>query len=133
MALTKKREIVTRELAAVSHPVAAGAKIFEGGLVVLNAAGFALAGTEGADLTSVGRAHTSADNTGGPDGGTAVTARVDYACRYDNDAVAPVTRTSIMKPCYIKDDVTVSSDDTGRSAAGTVVDVDADGVWIAFI
>ncbi len=133
MALTKKREIVTRELGGVSHPLAANAKIFEGGLVVLNAAGFALAGIEGEGLTSVGRANTSADNTGGPDGGTAVTARIDYACRYDNDSVAPVTRTSIMSACYIKDDVTVSSDDTGRSAAGTVVDVDADGVWIAFI
>ena len=133
MALTKKREIVTRDLAAVSHPMAAGAKVYEGGMTVLNAAGFALAGVEGEGLTSVGRANATVDNTGGPDGGTAITARVDYACRYDNDPVAPVTRTSIMKPCYIKDDVTVSSDDAGRSAAGTVVDIDADGVWIKFI
>lgn len=133
MALTKKREIIRRKLAAVSHPVAAGAVIHEGAMTVLNAAGFAQPGTEAEGLTSVGRAESSVDNTGGTDGGANVTTRIDDACRYDNDAVAPVTRTSIMKPCFIKDDATVSSDATGRSAAGTVVNVDADGVWIAFI
>lgn len=132
MALTKKREIVTRDLAAIAHPVAAGAKGFEGGLLVVNAAGFALAGYEAENLTCVGRTNATFDNTGGSNGGALAIGRVDYACRYDNDAVAPVTRAHINKPCYIKDDVTVSSDATGRSAAGTVRDVDADGVWITF-
>lgn len=133
MALTKKREIVTRLLGAVSHPVAAGAIIYEGGLTVLNDQGFAQAGDTEEGLTSVGRADVSVDNTGGADGAARVTTKIDYACRYDNDGAAPVTRTSIMKPCYIKDDVTVTADAAGRSEAGTVVDIDDDGVWIAFI
>ncbi len=133
MALTKRRVITTRMLSAVSHMVLAGAVIHEGGLTVINSDGFALAGIEGEGLTCVGRAHTSADNTGGADGAQTVITRVDDASRYDNDPVAPVTRAHIMKACYIKDDVTVSSAAAGRSVAGTVVDVDADGVWIKFI
>jgi len=133
MALTKKREIVTRQLSLIAHPVAAGAVGFEGGILVVNAAGFASPGIAAANLTSVGKTNKSYDNSGGADGAFMVTARVDDACRYDNDPVDPVTRAHIMKPCYIKDDHTVSSDATDRSVAGTVVDLDDDGVWIAFI
>lgn len=133
MALTKKREIVSRDLGYVSHPVSAGVKIFEGALIAATAAGFAQPGTSAANLTVLGRAESDVDNSAGADGDKLVTARLDLAFRYDNDSVAPVTRAHLMADCYIKDDHTVSSDNTDRSRAGKVVDIDDDGVWIVIL
>jgi hypothetical protein len=38
----------------------------------------------------------------------------------------------VGKPCYIADDHTVAKTASGKSAAGIVRDVDADGVWVEF-
>ena len=130
--LTKNREIVSRKLGLRSHPVAAGAVIFSGAMVALNAAGFAVPATSVAGLRTQGRATYGVDNTGGPDGAAHIESQSDMAQRYDNDAVSPVTRADIDGDCYVLDDHTVSSDGTNRSVAGKVSDVDADGVWVDF-
>lgn len=50
-----------------------------------------------------------------------------------NDNVAAVAAADRGGLCYIKDDQTVSSDDTGRSVAGRVMDVStAKGVLVLF-
>lgn len=41
-----------------------------------------------------------------------------------NDATTPVAAADILKYCYIKDDQTMSGDDTGRSAGGIVMGLD---------
>lgn len=43
---------------------------------------------------------------------------------WDNDTVAPVTAAMRGQICFIKDDQTVTSDDTGASALGMVMAVD---------
>ena len=130
--LSRDRNIVSRELNAVAHPVAAGARFHKGAIVALDANANAVPGTATAGLVAVGHCPAAVDNTAGGDGEVDVIAEVDRAFRYDNDAVAPVTRANIFEPCFIKDDCTVSADGTGRSRAGTVVDLDEDGVWIRF-
>lgn len=132
MALSRNREIVSRKLGLISHPVAAGAIIYSGAIVVLNGDDLAVPGTEATGLRAQGRATYGVDNSNGADGDVRIEARFDLAQRYDNDAVAPVTRAHIGSSAYIVDDHTVSSVATGRSVAGKVSDVDADGVWIDF-
>ncbi|GLQ20498.1 hypothetical protein ACFFUB_00440 [Algimonas porphyrae] len=132
MALTKRREIVSRKPGLVAHPVAATAVIHSGAIVVLNGDDFAQPGTAAAGLRSVGRAIESCDNSAGGNGDARITVQRDLAQRYDNDGVAPVTREHIGGSAYIVDDHTVSSDATDRSAVGIVLDVDEDGVWILF-
>jgi hypothetical protein len=44
---------------------------------------------------------------------------------WNNDTTTPITANDIGDPCYIKDDVTVSGDNTGRSLGGMVLAVDA--------
>jgi hypothetical protein len=48
----------------------------------------------------------------------------------NNDGTNPVTRAHINQDCFIVDDETVSSDNTGTSRAGTVFDVSDAGVWV---
>lgn len=44
---------------------------------------------------------------------------------WTNDTGTAVAATDIGDPCYIKDDVTVTADSTGRSVAGMVLAVDS--------
>lgn len=115
-------------------PVAANAKIFAGGMVQINASGFAVAGTATVANITLGRAKASVDNTGGANG--AITVEVErgvflYANSASTDLIA---RTEINKTIYLVDDQTVAkTDNTGaRPAAGTCYDVDAQGVWVRF-
>jgi hypothetical protein len=131
MALTNDRDTKCREGVAFSFPVAAGAVIFAGALVCLDG-GYAVPGSEAADLTAVGRALTRADNAGGADGDVdAAVERGVFA--YGNSSGADeITRADIGADCYVVDDATVAkTDNTGaRSKAGVVMDVDAVGVWV---
>lgn len=131
-ALTKDRDTPSRDGTTVSHPVAAGAHIYAGALVVLNASsGYAAPGSTATGLVALGRAEGVADNSSGADGAVAVVVR--KGCyRYANLVSDPVTRTGIGGNCYIVDDQTVAatSDTNTRSVAGKVVDLDASGVWV---
>lgn len=129
--LTADRNTVERGALDFVHPVAAGAKIYAGALVVLDADGYAAGGSVATTLTSVGRADEQVDNAGGADGDVSV--RVRRGCfRFDNHAADLIDRTDIGATAYIVDDHTVAATDgtSTRSAAGTIRDVDADGVWV---
>lgn len=131
--LDRRRKTPFRDLANVGHPVAAGARIFRGALVALNAAGFLVPGTATAGLTAVGCAEYDCDNREGADGERIAVVRFDGAHQYLNDSDSPVTRTDIGSECFILDDQTVSALGTDRSPAGQVVDVGADGVWVRIV
>lgn len=49
--------------------------------------------------------------------------------RFANSGTAPLTDADRWKPCYVEDDQTVAA--SGQLFAGTVYDVDANGVWVA--
>lgn len=130
--LTKDKQVQSRILAIVGHPLAAAAVIFKGALTVLDADGNAVSATKAEDLTTVGIARKGVDNSGGEAGAKIVEVRKDEAARLKNDAANPVTRAHIGQPCYILDDETVTSLAAGSSIAGTVEDLDDNGVWISF-
>ncbi|MDE0901209.1 MAG: hypothetical protein OSA41_05785 [Erythrobacter sp.] len=132
MALSADRNTPRKEGDFRQFPVAADTKIFAGALVCLNAAGDATPGAVATTLTAVGRAEAQADNTGGAAGDLSVDVRKG-TFRYANSAAADeIGREDIGKTAYVVDDETVAlTDGTGtRSAAGTIYDVDAQGVWI---
>jgi hypothetical protein len=132
MALSADRNTPLKDGEEIGVPVAAGAKIYGGGIVVANATGYAAPGSTATTLTYLGRAEEQVDNTNGNDGDKTVRVRRLKAFKFENSDADPVTQASLGKPCYIEDDETVAATNGGstRSAAGTVVGIDDDGVWV---
>jgi len=132
MALTQERNTPRKDTTLVAVPVAAGAVIKAGALTVANATGFAAPGSAALNLTYLGRAEASVDNTGGLDGAQTITVSRKPAFQFANSVADPVTQASFGKPCFIEDDQTVSATNgtNTRSAAGIVVGIDSDGVWV---
>lgn len=131
-ALTADRNTHNREGEMFNFPVATNIKIFGGSIVMLNAAGYATNGATATGQIAVGRAEDQVDNTGGADGAKTVNVRAG-AFKYANSAAGDLIGIQhIGDTCYIVDDQTVAlTDGIGtRSAAGKVVGVDTDGVWV---
>lgn len=132
MSLAKDRNTPMKAGELIVVPMAAGAKIYAGALVAANATGYAAPGSTATTLTYLGRAEEQVDNTGGADGDLTVPVRRRKAFKFKNEGGDPVTQAELGKSCYIVDDETVAKTDGGatRSAAGTVIAVDSDGVWV---
>ena len=131
MPLTADRNTQMKDGELIAVPIAAAKKIFAGSLVAANATGYATPGAVAATLTYLGRAEETVDNTGA-DGALSVLVRRGKAFKFANSAADAVTQASMGKVCYIEDDQTVSATSaTGaRSAAGIVIGVETDGVWV---
>lgn len=130
--LTADRNTLSTAGELITVPVAAGAKIYAGALVAASATGYAQPGGAATTLTYLGRAEQYADNTGGAAGAITVQVRRKRAFYWQNSGTDPVTQASLGKTAYIVDDQTVSATNGGntQSAAGIVVGLDANGVWI---
>lgn len=130
MPLTQDRQTPMQDAQVLAVPVKGGARIFAGGLVVANASGLAEPGKTATDLTYLGRAEEYVDNRDGADGAAIVPIRRGKAFKWRNDN--SVTQAHLLKTAYIVDDETVAATDgTGtRSAAGRIVGIDSDGVWV---
>ncbi len=117
-----------------SGGLAANAKVFQGGIVARNAAGFLVPGAVATGLVGVGRAEDAVDNTDGAAGD--VIQRYRTGCfRYANSAGADeITIANIGDLAFIVDDQTVAATNgTGtRSPAGLIEVVEDQGVWIRF-
>ncbi|EEG3121749.1 hypothetical protein GZD19_004654 [Salmonella enterica subsp. enterica] len=113
-------------------PVAKGEFIPAGTIVCINTKGFAVGGSEAADLTYAGRAETFVDNTGGKDGDVTVLIRRKKVFRWLNDGT--ITQDMLLKPVYIVNNRTLAGADGAtagsRSTAGVLVALEGDGVWI---
>lgn len=132
MALTADRNTPLKDGELIAVPVAANAKIFAGALVVANSTGFAAPGSVATTLTYLGRAEEFVDNTGGANGDKIVQVRRRKAFKFKNHATDLIVQADLGKVCYIVDDETVAKTNGGatRSAAGAVVGIETDGVWI---
>lgn len=132
MSLVADRNTPQRDGVEISVPVAAGKKIYAGALVAASATGYATPGATAATLTYLGRAEEYVDNTGGADGAVSVRVKRARAFAWKNSGTDPVTQASLGKVAYIVDDETVSATDgdSAQSAAGVVLGIDANGVWI---
>lgn len=108
--------------------VPAGVTVYAGGMGALDAGALKPA-TATAALVVVGRISAT---VAGP--GTCEVERGVF--RYDNQADDAVTAADVGKSCYVVDDATVARTagaGAARPKAGTVYDVDGDGVWVEFV
>lgn len=130
MPLARDRNTPLKNAEIVLVPLAAAVKVYAGALVVANAAGYGAPGSTATGLTYIGRAEENVDNTGGAAGAASVPVRRRNAFKWANDG--SITQAHFMKTAYIVDDQTVAATDgTGsRSAAGRIVGIEADGVWV---
>lgn len=114
-----------------SLPVKANTKIYAGSLVVVDA-GYAAPGRTATGLKVVGRAKTTVDNTGGAAGDKTIEVERGVFKWANSAAGDLIAQADVLNSCFIVDDQTVAkTDGTGtRSAAGTIVQVDSDGVWV---
>jgi hypothetical protein len=130
-ALTAARNTPERSGNIIGYPVKAGVKPYLGGIAVLNA-GYAAPGTTATGLIAVGRFEETVDNTSGSNGDVSV--RVSRGTfKFANSASADqIAQADVGADCYIVDDQTVAKTNgtNTRSAAGKVIAVDADGVWV---
>ncbi len=132
VALTAPRNTPARLGDVREFPLPANGKVFGGAIVALTAAGYAAGATATAANVTVGRADETADNTGGANGAKRVKVRRGVF-RFANSAAGDLIAASdVGKPCYVVDDQTVAKTDNAgaRPVAGTVFDVDAQGVWV---
>ncbi len=126
-ALTKNRNTQRRAQGSHVDPVAAGAVIYSGALVVLNATHYAQPATAAAGLRVRGVADHAVNNVAGADGAGSVTTK-NGAHLFAN--AGDIDRSHIGATAYIADDQTVKADGTGTSAVGRIDDVESAGVWV---
>lgn len=113
-------------------PVATNAIIPQGALVVLNSSGYATNASTATGLKACGMALYAVDNTGGSNGAKTIEVRQGVH-NWGNSASGDlIAQTDAGATVYIVDNQTVAKTDgsSARSAAGTVVKVDSDGVWV---
>jgi hypothetical protein len=131
-ALAADRDTPARDGNIFSYPLAAAVKIYAGSLVMLDASGNAKPGATATGQIAVGRAREQVDNSAGSAADLSVEIE-QGVFRWGNSASTDaITKAEIGDLCYIVDDQTVAktSGTNTRSVAGTVVDVDSDGVWV---
>ncbi|WP_425092001.1 DUF2190 family protein [Tropicimonas sp. S265A] len=121
--LTKDRAHGTHDGIQFGDPVAAGAVIYAGALVQLDAAGNALPAVAGGN-TVRGIAMVQANNAGGSAGDITVEIRKG-TFRFANNGL---TRADIGTIVKVTDDQTVGG--AGAADAGELVDIDAGGAWV---
>lgn len=131
-ALTKDRNTVRRDGVQFSDPVAATTRIFAGSLVCLNASGYAVPGATSATLKARGVAQEQVDNSAGAAGDKRIETRRGVFPFANSTSTDEITRADIGATAYIVDDQTVAktSATNTRSVAGTIRDVDSNGVWV---
>lgn len=101
--------------------------IYAGGLVAVNAAGFAKAAAVG-DTRVIGVAEATSVNSGA-DGAVSVRVRRGPH-KFANKAGDLVTQALMGTTCYVEDDQTVRLTAAGTIAAGRVIAVESDGVTV---
>lgn len=132
-ALTEGRLIKEREGEIFSRAMAANAVVHLGALVCLSATGYATPGAVATTLIADGVSREYMDNTGGADGAKRVQVKKGTFPFKNSAAGDAITIAEIGDNCFIVDDQTVAKTNGGatRSVAGKIVDVDAQGVWVA--
>ena len=133
VALTKGRTTPERVGDVHAGPVAAAAVFYQGGIVLRNLAdGFLTHGQTVTGMVAVGIAHENLDNAAGLDGAATLqykSGRFRFANSTGGDEI---TAANIGDLAWVVDDQTVARTTGGsiRSQAGTIEDVDAQGVWV---
>lgn len=107
--------------------VAAATKIWQGSIVVRNAAGFAAPATAATGLLGLGRAEETIDNTAGANGALKIEFTSGTFCFANGESI---TNVSIGLPAYANDDQTIYTTAGTRSKVGMIRYVTTEGVWV---
>lgn len=118
------------------YPLSAATKLYQGGMVALNAAGYVQPPQASGSVVCVGRAENTVDNSLGLAG--ALTAQIGVGCFKwaQGSGADAITISNLYQKCYAIDDQTVGLTNgygagAVRPLAGIVLNVDADnGVWV---
>ncbi len=131
--LTNVRDTVeiANHASRLQLPVKAGAVIYQGAFVAVDASGMAVPAQKAEGLRAAGRAEETADNQNGADGECSVQVKRGVFI-WNNTATAAdkVNDTHVLGPCYLEDDQTVTANGLGTSVAGTVIRVGPEGVAV---
>lgn len=132
-ALAAGKAIKTRAGDQIGVGLLANAKVYAGGIAVLTSTGVARAAITGTGLKCIGYFEDSYDNTGGIDNAVTASVKKDVLLCVNSTSTDALTAADINSICYLVDDQTVAKTNgtNTRSAAGRVVDVTAEGVWVA--
>ncbi len=121
-----------------SMPMAAATTIPIGAGVCLNAAGFLVNASTATTLKTVGILGdqpfevpaTTIVNSGAA-GDKKAEVILNPTAKLVNDSGDPLAQADVLGPCYWTDNQTVCKTSTGKSLAGTLLEIDPDGgVWI---
>jgi len=118
--LTRDRATSYREGVEVDYPVAAGAKIYAGSLVCVNADGFAVPAADTSGYVFVGVALEQMDNSAGANGAKSIRVRREGVFEFD---AASITQAMVGDPMYVVDDHTFddAADPTNDIKVGLLV------------
>ena len=132
-ALTAGKPIKTRAGDQIGVGLLANAKVYAGGIAVLTSTGVARAAITGTGLKCIGYFEGNYDNTGGADKDVIANIKKDVLLCVNSTSTDALTAADINSVCYLVDDQTVAKTNgtSTRSAAGRVVDVTTEGVWVA--
>ena len=111
-------------------PVKGGAELTEATMAAINGDGYAAPAAASAGLKVAGCAQRHCDNRNGADGEQTVSVKRGVFV-WDNDGT--IKETDILKPCYVKDERTVTITADGSSVAGIILEVADDGVTVDMI
>ncbi len=132
--LTKFRAGSVRAINRDTRPLAAGIKVWKGGLAACVAGFYQAASGDPAEVV-VGRFYENKDNSAG--GAGAKLANIQFFRErnlflVDNDGAAPVVVANREQACSFLDDHTATLFAPGSGSGATVYDVTSEGVWIEF-
>lgn len=135
MPLTKERHTpawVNPVGILAEYGVKSGVTIYKGGLVQLDANGWAIPAAKAANQVTVGRAEETVVSAS-TDADGAKTAQVRTGVfRWKNPGADALARAEIGDAVYVEDDETVRKTQTGNGTkAGRLMQVDAQGAWVA--
>lgn len=108
------------------YKLAASVVIYKGTIVSLNAAGFAIPGTDTASTKVVGIADDTVDNSTGIAGAKSAKVRRGVF-KLKNSGIV---QANIHANAVVVDNQTVASDSTNDIVAGRIEAIDTDGVWV---
>ena len=132
-ALTQDRPTPERDGRRVSDPLAGTtATLYAGGMYLLDASGNAVPAEPQAEATTL-RVRAVALRRASAAAGDTLVEGARGTFLFDSATAADaLTRADIGVSCYVLDDQTVAKghDTNKRPLAGTVIDVDAAGVWV---
>ena len=111
-------------------PVKGGAELTEATMAAINGDGYAAPAAASAGLKVAGCVQRYCDNRNGADGEQTVSVKRGTFV-WGNDGT--IKETDILKPCYVKDERTVTITADGSSVAGIILEVADDGVTVDMI